>query len=67
LVDAELERVVRPLRARGRYFPSLDHWVHPGVRYRDFLYYCRRLEEGYGKSNRTLRFAGGNALAHAAQ
>jgi uroporphyrinogen decarboxylase len=61
LVDAELERVVKPLRVRGGYFPSLDHWVHPGVRYRDFSYYCRRLEKSYGKANTMRRFATGRA------
>lgn len=56
LIDAELERVVKPLRARGGYFPGLDHWVHPGVSYRGFLHYCRRLEERYGTMNRITRF-----------
>ena len=58
LIDEELERVVRPLRERGGYIAGLDHWVHPGVRYPDYVYYCERLAETYGKANRSLRFLG---------
>ena len=50
-IDAEVERVVKPLRARGRYFPSLDHWVPRGVPLAKFTYFHQRLL-GHGKANR---------------
>ena len=49
-IDAELDRVVRPLRKRGGYFPSLDHWVYRGVPLRRYDYFHRRLGD-YGKAN----------------
>ena len=55
-IDKELERVVVPMRERGGYFPSLDHWVFKGVRYVDFQYYCRQLEIKYGVVNQSTRF-----------
>jgi len=55
-IDAELERVVKPMRQRGGYFACLDHWVFWGVKYDDFRYYCRRLREKYGAANRITRF-----------
>jgi len=55
-IDEELERVVAPMRRRGGYIPSLDHWVFSTVRYPDFLYYCQQLVDRYGVSNRSTRF-----------
>ena len=55
-IDRELERVVAPLRKRGGYVIGLDHAVHEGVRYADFVYYCDRLAASYGKANRATRF-----------
>ncbi|MBI2941580.1 MAG: hypothetical protein HYY04_14190 [Chloroflexi bacterium] len=55
-IDEELDRVVRPLRQRGRYLPSLDHWVFREVRYPDFRYYCEQLVGKYGVANRSTRF-----------
>ncbi|MBN2583768.1 MAG: hypothetical protein JXL80_11940 [Planctomycetes bacterium] len=53
-VDAEFLRVVEPLRRRGGWFPSLDHWVHQGIPLEKFRYYCRRLQE-CGKANRMAK------------
>ena len=55
-IDEELDRVVRPMRERGGYFPSLDHWVFDGVGYDDFLYYCEQLTRQYGKANSSTRW-----------
>ena len=55
-VALELARVVEPMRRRGGYFPSLDHWVYPAVDYQDFTAYCRILESQYGVANRSTRF-----------
>ena len=55
-IDRELARVVAPLRARGGYIASLDHFIHAGVRYPDLVYYCEALEREYGKANRSSRF-----------
>jgi uroporphyrinogen decarboxylase len=49
-IDAEIERVVRPLRARGGYLLSLDHWCPRGVRLSQYEYFHRRLRD-YGKAN----------------
>jgi len=55
-IDEELHRVVRPMRERGGYFPSLDHWVFKGVEYDDFLYYCDQLAGQFGKANTSMRW-----------
>ena len=54
-IDKELERVVKPLRERGGFIPGLDHFVHRGVDYPDFAYYCEQLAEKYGKANKATR------------
>jgi uroporphyrinogen decarboxylase len=54
-IDAELARVLKPLKKRGGYIASLDHWAFWGVHYRDFLYYEQQLTERYGKANRAMR------------
>ena len=51
-IDAELERVVKPMRKRGGYFPSLDHGAHWAVDYQPYLYYSDKLYD-YGKANTT--------------
>ena len=53
-IDQELERVVAPMRKRGGYTPSLDHWAFWGVHYNDYRYYSERLYD-YGKANQSLR------------
>ncbi|MCL2518106.1 MAG: hypothetical protein FWF15_06030 [Oscillospiraceae bacterium] len=54
-IDAELERVVAPMRKRGGYFPSLDHAAHSAVRYKHYKYYSERMMD-YGKANTVKRF-----------
>jgi len=49
-IDAELERVVKPMRRRGGYFPSLDHAAYWAVGYGPYKYYSGKLTE-YGKAN----------------
>ncbi|GHV26120.1 hypothetical protein AGMMS4952_05500 [Spirochaetia bacterium] len=53
-IDQELERVVKPMRKRGGYFPSLDHWAFWGIEYDDYRYYCDRMLD-YGKANVSTR------------
>jgi len=53
-INYELERVIKPMRKRGRYFPSLDHWAYWAVDYEAYCYYSEKLIE-YGKSNVVLR------------
>jgi uroporphyrinogen decarboxylase len=62
-IDHELARVVAPMRARGGYIISLDHWPHANTPYDGFQYYCDRLAEQYGKANRVTRFDSGAPLA----
>jgi hypothetical protein len=62
-IDAEIERVVKPLRARGRFFPSLDHWVPRGVPLAKFEYFHRRLVD-YGKANRVVWRSGQYVAEH---
>ena len=56
-IDKELERVVKPLKKRGGYIASLDHWLYKGINYPDFAYYCEQLAAKYGKANQSTRFA----------
>jgi hypothetical protein len=51
-IDAELERVVAPMRKRGGYIISLDHGAHWAVDYKPYRYYSDRLYD-YGKANST--------------
>jgi uroporphyrinogen decarboxylase len=44
-IDAHLERILPPMRARGGYIPTCDHGVPAEVPYRDYLYYRRRCVE----------------------
>ncbi|MHB1294474.1 MAG: uroporphyrinogen decarboxylase family protein [Anaerolineae bacterium] len=44
-IDAFLERVIPPMRARGGYLPTCDHGVPEEVPYADYLYYRRRCVE----------------------
>jgi uroporphyrinogen decarboxylase len=43
-IDAELERVARPLLAQGGYFPMLDHYAPPDIPFENYLYYKLRLK-----------------------
>ena len=43
-IDAELERVARPLLAQGGYFPMLDHYAPPDIPFENYLYYKMRLK-----------------------
>ncbi len=54
-IDTELERILKPMKKRGGYIASLDHWAFWGVGYADFLYYNKQLEDRYGKANRASR------------
>ena len=53
-IDQELERVLTPMRKRGGYFPSLDHWAYWAVDYDAYHYYSEKMRE-YGKANTVLR------------
>jgi uroporphyrinogen decarboxylase len=44
-IDAFLERVIPPMRARGGYIPTSDHGVPAEVPYEDYLYYRKRCVE----------------------
>ncbi len=43
-IDAELERVARPLLAQGGYFPMLDHYAPPDIPFENYLYYKMKLK-----------------------
>jgi len=43
-IDAELDRVARPLLAQGGYFPILDHYAPPDISLENYLYYKLRLK-----------------------
>jgi len=47
-IDAYLERVLPPMRARGGYIPTCDHGVPEEVSYANYLHYRRRCGEGGG-------------------
>ena len=53
-IDQELERVVKPMRMRGGYFPALDHWAYWNIDYEAYKYYCDKMFE-YGKANSVHR------------
>jgi uroporphyrinogen decarboxylase len=44
-IDAFLERVLPPMRARGGYFPTCDHGVPEEVSFENYLHYRRRAVE----------------------
>jgi uroporphyrinogen decarboxylase len=44
-IDAMLERIIPPMRARGGYIPTCDHGVPEEVPYVDYLYYRKRVVE----------------------
>lgn len=44
-IDAELERILPAMRARGGYIPTCDHGVPEEVRYEYYLHYRRRCIE----------------------
>jgi len=44
-IDAMLERIIPPMRARGGYIPTCDHGVPEEVPYKDYLYYRKRVVE----------------------
>ena len=44
-IDALLERVLPPMRARGGYIPTSDHGVPEEVSYENYLHYRRRCVE----------------------
>lgn len=54
-INEELERVLKPMKKRGKYIASLDHWPFWNVKYNDYLYFQGQLESKYGKSNRVTR------------
>ena len=41
-IDRVIDHVVTPLLERGRYIPTIDHAVPPGVSYENFIYYLER-------------------------
>jgi len=43
-IDAELDRVARPLLAQGGYFPILDHYAPPDISLENYLYYKLKLK-----------------------
>lgn len=45
VIDAEIDRKVPPLLARGGYFPGIDHGLPPTARYRSYLHFMWRLHE----------------------
>ena len=57
-IDAELERVVKPMVKRGGYIAALDHLAFWGTTYDGYRYYSQRLEK-YGKANVVTRFGNG--------
>ena len=61
-IDDELRRVVKPMRKRGGYFPSLDHAAFWGVTYDGYRYYSDQLREKYGKANTVQRHSCCTAL-----
>jgi uroporphyrinogen decarboxylase len=44
-IDAYLERVIPPMRARGGYIPTCDHGVPEEVSYQNYLHYRKRCVE----------------------
>ncbi|MBU1672290.1 MAG: hypothetical protein KKF41_11010 [Actinobacteria bacterium] len=42
-IDAEIERVVPPMLARGGYIPAIDHSVPPDVPFADWQYFLDRV------------------------
>lgn len=42
-IDAMLDRIIPPMRARGGYIPTCDHGVPEEVPYEDYLYYRKRV------------------------
>jgi len=50
-IGGEIERVVCPMRKRGKYIISLDHAAYRAVNYRDYRYYCDLLSNDFGKAN----------------
>jgi len=44
-IDAMLDRIIPPMKARGGYIPTCDHGVPAEVSYQDYLYYRRRAVE----------------------
>ena len=49
-IDACLQRVLPPLRARGGYIPTCDHGVPEEVSYANYLHYRRRCGEWGGRA-----------------
>ncbi len=43
-IDAELDRVAKPLLAEGGYFPILDHYAPPDISFENYLHYNVRLK-----------------------
>ncbi len=52
-IDAELERVLPDMLARGGYCVSLDHWVHEDISLENFRYYVDRVHNFEGESKFT--------------
>lgn len=42
-IDAELNRVLPAMAERGKYIPTLDHWVPPEISYENFCYYVEKV------------------------
>jgi hypothetical protein len=43
-IDAELDRVAKPLLSQGGYFPILDHYAPPDISFQNYLYYKVKLK-----------------------
>ncbi|MCX7030982.1 MAG: hypothetical protein NTU62_12805 [Spirochaetes bacterium] len=56
-IDDELERVVKPMRARGGYIAALDHWAFWNVTCDGYRHYSNALTERYGKGNSVTRLS----------
>lgn len=43
-IDAILEEKVRPMLARGGYFPTLDHYAPPDISFESYMYFMLKLK-----------------------
>jgi len=48
-IDKELERV-KPVVAKGRYIPDLDHLIPDDVSWENYCYYALKLKQLVGKT-----------------
>lgn len=57
-IDYELENKIFPTIKMGGYLPTLDHLAHPGLSWKDFLYYRKLLNgfiDNFSKKNMVLK------------